>query len=64
MFVTIMLSSLKKMEDRDLILKNGPYFMGLRGMYLNRWTLDFDHRTQTPRFPLEIPKGSILINRS
>jgi len=29
-------------EDRDLIFRNGPYFMDSRGIYLNRWTLDFD----------------------
>jgi hypothetical protein len=28
-------------EDRDTIFRNNPYFMGSKGMYLNRWTLDF-----------------------
>jgi hypothetical protein len=27
--------------DRDLIFKSGPYFMGSRGMYLNKWMPDF-----------------------
>jgi hypothetical protein len=31
----------EKKVDRDLIFINGPYFMGSRGMYLNKWTLDF-----------------------
>jgi hypothetical protein len=25
-------------EDKDLIFRNGPYFMGTQGLYLNRWT--------------------------
>jgi hypothetical protein len=31
----------EKKEDRDLIFRSGPYFMGGRGMYLNKWTIDF-----------------------
>jgi hypothetical protein len=29
-------------EDKDLIFRNGPYFMGTQGLYLNCWTPDFD----------------------
>ena len=29
-------------EERDLIFRNGPYFMGPLGLYLNKWTPDFD----------------------
>lgn len=29
-------------EDRNLIFRNGPYFMDSRGLYLNRWSPDFD----------------------
>ena len=29
-------------EYCDLIFRNGPYFMGPHGLYLNKWTLDFD----------------------
>jgi hypothetical protein len=29
-------------EDKDLIFRNMPYFLGARGMYLNKWTLDFN----------------------
>ena len=32
----------EKKEDRDLIFRNGPYFMGPRGMYLNKWDLSFN----------------------
>ena len=32
----------EKKEDWDLILRNKPYFMGSRGMYLNKWDLSFD----------------------
>ena len=29
-------------EDRHLIFRNGLYFMGLQGLYLNKWTPDFE----------------------
>jgi hypothetical protein len=29
-------------EDRDLILRSGPYFMGSRGLFISHWTLDFN----------------------
>ena len=29
-------------EDKDLIFRNGPYFMETRGLYLNKWIPDFD----------------------
>jgi len=35
-------------EDRDLIFRNGPYFMDSRGLYLNRWTPDFDPEMDVP----------------
>jgi hypothetical protein len=35
-------------EDRDLIFRSGPYFMGARGLYLNRWTLDFNPENDIP----------------
>jgi hypothetical protein len=35
-------------EDRDLIFRNGPYFMGAQGLYLNRWTPDFNAETDVP----------------
>jgi hypothetical protein len=39
-------------EDRDLIFRNGPYFMGSQGLYLNKWTPDFDPMLDTPK---EVP---------
>eukprot|EP00253_Pinus_taeda_P026670 PITA_26670 len=32
-------------DDKDLIFQNGPYFMGPQGLYLNKWTPDFDPAT-------------------
>lgn len=29
-------------EDRDLVFRSGPYFMGSRGLFLAPWTLDFN----------------------
>jgi len=36
-------------EDRDLIFRNGPYFMGTHGLYLNKWTPDFDPSVDLPK---------------
>ena len=36
-------------EDKDLIFRNGPYFMGPQGLYLNGWTPDFDPEADTPK---------------
>jgi hypothetical protein len=36
-------------EDRDLIFRNGPYFMGAQGLYLNRWTPNFDPALEIPK---------------
>jgi hypothetical protein len=38
----------EKKEDRDLIFHSGPYFMGTRGMYLNKWTPDFSPENDIP----------------
>ena len=35
-------------EDKDLIFRSGLYFMGPRGLYLNRWTLSFDSEKDVP----------------
>lgn len=42
-------------ENRDLIFRNGPYFMDTRGFYLNRWTPDFDPEMDVPN---DTPFGS------
>jgi hypothetical protein len=34
--------------DHDLIFRNGPYFMDTRGMYLDKWTPDFDTDVDVP----------------
>jgi hypothetical protein len=40
-------------EYIDLISRNGPYFMGAKGMYLNKWSPDFDPEAYIPSsFPL------------
>jgi hypothetical protein len=36
-------------EDCDLIFRNGPYFMGSQGLYLNRWTPNFDPALEVPK---------------
>ena len=36
-------------EDRDLIFRSGTYFMGPQGLYLNRWTCDFDLTIDVPK---------------
>jgi hypothetical protein len=35
-------------DDKDLIFRNGPYFMGPQGLYLNKWTPDFDPEEDVP----------------
>jgi hypothetical protein len=35
-------------EDRSLIFRNGPYFLGPQGLYLNKWSLDFDPAQDVP----------------
>ena len=34
--------------DKDLIFRNGPYFMDSRGLYLNKWTPEFDPELDVP----------------
>ena len=36
-------------HDKDLIFRNGPYFMGPQGLYLNGWSPDFDPEADTPK---------------
>eukprot|EP00253_Pinus_taeda_P024612 PITA_24612 len=40
--------ALVEKEDKDLIFRNGPYFMGPQGLYLNKWTPDFDPTVDVP----------------
>ena len=46
-------------EDKDLIFRNGPYFMGSQGLYLNRWSPVFDPNLDTPK---EVPVWVRLTN--
>jgi hypothetical protein len=39
-------------SDRDLIFRNGPFFMGTQGLYLNRWNPSFDPELEVPK---EVP---------
>ena len=36
-------------EDKDLIFRNRPYFMGPQGLYLNKLTPDFDPAVDVPK---------------
>ena len=36
-------------DDKELIFRNGPYFMGPQGLYLNRWTPNFDPEADIPK---------------
>ena len=35
-------------EDKDLIFRSGHYFVGSRGLYINRWSLSFDPKKDVP----------------
>jgi len=35
-------------EDKNLIFRNEPYFMGPQGLYLNKWTPEFDPTQDVP----------------
>jgi hypothetical protein len=35
-------------DDRSLIFRNGPYFMGPQGLYLNKWSPNFDPSQDVP----------------
>ena len=38
----IMFFVFESTDDRDLIFRNGPYFMAPQGLYLNKCTHEFD----------------------
>jgi len=35
-------------KDIHLIFRSGPYFLGVRNIYLNEWTLDFNPKNDIP----------------
>jgi hypothetical protein len=39
-------------EDRDLVFRSGPYFMGARGLFLAPWTLDFNPEAEITAAPV------------
>jgi hypothetical protein len=39
-------------EDRDLVFRSGPYFMGSRGLFLAPWTLDFNPEAEITAAPV------------
>jgi hypothetical protein len=50
-------------EDRDLIFRNGSYFMGTQGLYLNRWTPSFDPASEVPKdVPVWVRLPNLLIH--
>ena len=50
-------------EDKDLIFRNGPYFMGSQGLYLNRWTPDFDPTVDLPKeVPVWVRLPNLLVH--
>lgn len=36
-------------EDHDLVFRNGPYFMGNQGLFLSKWSPDFDLSVDVPK---------------
>ena len=38
----------EEVADRDLIFQNGAYFMDPKGLYLNKWSPDFDPTQDVP----------------
>ena len=44
--------SFSRKEDRDLIFRFGPYFMGSRGLFLAPWTLEFNPRAEISAAPI------------
>lgn len=50
-------------EDRDLIFRSNPYFMGSQGLYLNRWSLDFDPNVDIPNeVPVWVHLPNLLVH--
>ena len=39
-------------EERDLIFRSGPYFMGSRGLFLAPWSLDFNPEVEITAAPV------------
>jgi hypothetical protein len=44
--------SFSRKEDRDLVFRSGPYFMGSRGLFLAPWTPDFNPGAEITAAPV------------
>lgn len=44
--------SFARKDDRDLVFRSGPYFMGSRGLLLAPWTLDFNPEAEITVAPV------------
>ena len=44
--------SFSRKEDRDLVFRSGPYFMGSRGLFLVPWTLDLNPGAEITTTPV------------
>jgi hypothetical protein len=50
-------------DDKYLIFQNGPYFMGPQGLYLNKWTPDFDPAVDVPKaVPVWVKLPNLLVH--
>lgn len=50
-------------EDRDLVFRNGPYSMENQGLYLNKWSPDFDPSVDVPKeAPVWVRLPNLLIH--
>jgi len=50
-------------EDKDFIFRKGPYFMDSRGLYLIKWTSDFDPELDVPNVvPVWVRLPHLLIH--
>jgi len=50
-------------DDKDMIFHNGPYFMGLQGLYLNKWMPDFDPAVDVPiAIPVWVRLPNLLVH--
>jgi len=44
--------SFARKDERDLVFRSGPYFMGSRGLFLAPWTLDFNPEAEITAAPV------------
>ena len=50
-------------EDRDLVFRSGMYFIESQGLYVNRWTPDFDPTVDVPKeVPVWVRLPNLLVH--